>query len=203
MRRAILALAFYATLHAGPGFAQKQELTIDLGSDAATLDPHLQWDTDSYSVYRNIFDNLVTRDGAGKIVPQVAAAWHYTDDKTLVFDLRNDIRFQDGTKLTPDDVAFSVQRIINPAFKSPQLSQFDQIASAEVTGPAQVTLHTKSAYPALLAQLVKLSIVPKAYVEKVGDQEFNLKPIGSGPYKLRSWQRGVSVTLDANASYWR
>jgi len=203
MRRAILALAFYATLHAGPGFAQKQELTIDLGSDAATLDPHLQWDTDSYSVYRNIFDNLVTRDGAGKIVPQVAAAWHYTDDKTLVFDLRSDIRFQDGTKLTPDDVAFSVQRIINPAFKSPQLSQFDQIASADVTGPAQVTLHTKSAYPALLAQLVKLSIVPKAYVEKVGDQEFNLKPIGSGPYKLRSWQRGVSVTLDAMPDYWR
>ena len=203
MRRAILALAFYATLHAGSGFAQKQELTIDLGSDAATLDPHLQWDTDSYSVYRNIFDNLVTRDGAGKIVPQVAAAWHYTDDKTLVFDLRSDIRFQDGTKLTPDDVAFSVQRIINPAFKSPQLSQFDQIASADVTGPAQVTLHTKSAYPALLAQLVKLSIVPKAYVEKVGDQEFNLKPIGSGPYKLRSWQRGVSVTLDAMPDYWR
>ena len=203
MRRAILALAFYATLHAGPGFAQKQELTIDLGSDAATLDPHLQWDTDSYSVYRNIFDNLVTRDDAGKIVPQVAAAWHYTDDKTLVFDLRSDIRFQDGTKLTPDDVAFSVQRIINPAFKSPQLSQFDQIASADVTGPAQVTLHTKSAYPALLAQLVKLSIVPKAYVEKVGDQEFNLKPIGSGPYKLRSWQRGVSVTLDAMPDYWR
>ena len=203
MRRAILALAFYATLHAGPGFAQKQELTIDLGSDAATLDPHLQWETDSYSVYRKIFDNLVTRDGAGKIVPQVAAAWHYTDDKTLVFDLRSDIRFQDGTKLTPDDVAFSVQRIINPAFKSPQLSQFDQIASADVTGPAQVTLHTKSAYPALLAQLVKLSIVPKAYVEKVGDQEFNLKPIGSGPYKLRSWQRGVSVTLDAMPDYWR
>ena len=203
MRRAILALAFYATLHAGPGFAQKQELTIDLGSDAATLDPHLQWDTDSYSVYRNIFDNLVTREDAGKIVPQVAAAWHYTDDKTLVFDLRSDIRFQDGTKLTPDDVAFSVQRIINPAFKSPQLSQFDQIASADVTGPAQVTLHTKSAYPALLAQLVKLSIVPKAYVEKVGDQEFNLKPIGSGPYKLRSWQRGVSVTLDAMPDYWR
>ena len=203
MRRSILALAFYAALQASPSFAQKQELTIDLASDAATLDPHVQWDTDSYSVYRNIFDNLVTRDVSGKIVPQVAAAWHYTDDKTLVFDLRSDIRFQDGTKLTPDDVAFSVQRIINPAFKSPQLSQFDQIASADVTGPAQVTLHTKSAYPALLAQLVKLSIVPKAYVEKVGDQEFNLKPIGSGPYKLRSWQRGVSVTLDAMPDYWR
>ena len=53
------------------------------------------------------------------------------------------------------------------------------------TGPAQVVLTTKTPYPVLLAQLVKLSIVPKAYVEQVGDQNFNLKPIGSGPYKLR------------------
>ena len=64
-------------------------------------------------------------------------------------------------------------------------------------------LTTKKPYPALLAQLVKLSIVPKAYVEKVGDQDFNLKPIGSGPYSCRNWQRGVQVTLEANDTYWR
>jgi len=61
----------------------------------------------------------------------------------------------------------------------------------------------KTPYPALLAQLVKLSIVPKAYVERVGDQQFNVKPMGSGPYKLREWQNGVQVTLDANDDYWR
>ena len=158
---------------------------IDLAADAATLDPQLQWDTDSYSVYRNIFDNLLTRDTAGTIVPQVAAAWHYANETTLVFDLRTDIIFQDGTKLTPEDVAFSVTRIIDPALRSSQLSQFDQIASAEITGPAQVTLHTKSPYPALLAQLVKLSIVPKAYVQKLGNVAFNQTPMGSGPYRLR------------------
>ena len=203
MPRLLPAFLFLAGLSATPAFAEKQVLTIDLGSDAATLDPQIQWDTDSYSVYRNIFDNLVTRDTAGTIVPQVATAWHYQDDRTLVFDLRTDITFQDGTKLTPDDVAFSVRRIIAPEFKSPQLSQFDQITSAEVTGPAQVTLHTKTPYPALLAQLVKLSIVPKAYVQKVGDQQFNQQPMGSGPYKFRSWQRGVAITLDAVPNYWR
>ena len=181
----------------------KDTLVVDMPGDVATMDPHVQWDTESYAVYRNIFDNLVTRDGTGKIVPQVATAWKYTDDKTLVFDLRSDIVFQDGSKLSPEDVAFSIRRIINPDFKSPQLSQFDQIASAEVTGPAQITLRTKTTYPALMAQLVKLSIVPKAYVEKVGDQKFNQEPMGSGPYKLRAWQRGVQTTLDANDAYWR
>ncbi len=202
--RVLAIAAVAACLSAHHAAAQpKTELTVDLAADAATLDPQLQWDTDSYSIYRNMFDNLLTRDVAGKIVPQVATAWHYTNDTTLVFDLRTDIKFHDGTKLTPEDVAFSVKRIVDPAFKSPQLSQFDQIAGAEVTGPAQVTLRTKSPYPALLAQLVKLSIVPKAYVEKLGDVRFNQEPMGSGPYKLRAWQRGVQVTLDAMPDYWR
>ncbi len=205
MRRPWLNLA--ALLLAAPAFAQappgKSELVIDLVSDAATLDPQLQWDSESYAVYRNIFDNLVTRDSAGTIVPQVATAWHYANDTTLVFDLRDDIHFQDGSRLTPDDVVFSVQRITSPAFKSPQLSQFDQITGAEVSGPHQVTLHTRTPYPALLAQLVKLSIVPKAIVQKDGDAAFNQHPVGSGPYKLASWQRGVAITLDANPDYWR
>jgi peptide/nickel transport system substrate-binding protein len=198
-----LCLLALGLMLANPAWAQKENLIVDMPADVATMDPHLQWDTESYAVYRNIFDNLITRDVSGKIVPQVASAWHYADPLTLVFDLRTDISFQDGSKLTPDDVVFSVQRIINPAFNSPQLSQFDQIASAEVTGPAQVTLHTKTPYPVLLAQLVKLSIVPKAYVEKLGDQRFNLEPMGSGPYKLRNWQRGVQSVTDANDAYWR
>ena len=201
MRR--LVLVFLVAFAGTPVLAQpKDALTVDLPGDVATMDPQLQWDTESYSVYRNIFDNLVTRDVSGKIVPQVATAWRYTDDTTIVFDLRTDIVFQDGTPLTPDDVVFSVRRVTDPAFKSPQLSQFDQIASAEVTGPAQVTLHTKTPYPVLMAQLVKLSIVPKAYVAKVGDQKFNQEPNGSGPFRLRTWQRGVQSVLDSVDSYW-
>ncbi len=198
--RTLLA-ALLATCLALPAWAQS--LTVDLPGDVATMDPQIQWDTDSASVYRNIFDNLVTRDTSGKIVPQVATDWHFTNDTTVVFNLRTDITFHDGSKLTPDDVVFSVQRITTPAFKSPQLSQFDQIASAEITGPAQVTLHTRSPYPVLLAQLVKLSIIPKAYVQKVGDTEFNQHVIGSGPYRLASWQRGVQTNLVANETYWR
>jgi peptide/nickel transport system substrate-binding protein len=196
------ALAIIAALASAAPAAAKDNLVVDLPDDAATLDPHLQWDTDSYTIYRNIFDNLVTRDASGKIVPQVAAAWRYIDDTTIEFTIRAGIKFHDGSPLTPDDVAFSVKRITNPAFKSPQLSQFDQIADATVAGD-KVILKTKTPYPALMAQLVKLSIVPKAVVEKVGDQGFNQAPVGSGPFKLKAWQRGVQVELDANEGYWR
>ena len=204
MRKLAIVTAVLACF-AMPAAAQttKDILTIDLPNDAATLDPHLQWDSDSYSIYRNIFDNLLTRDAAGKVVPQIATAWRNIDDTHVEFDLRTDVKFQDGTPLTADDVVFSVKRITNPTLKSSQLSQFDQISDAEALGPAKVRLTTKNPYPVLLAQLVKLSIVPKAYVERIGNQEFNVKPLGSGPYKLREWQKGSQVTLDANDNYWR
>jgi peptide/nickel transport system substrate-binding protein len=178
-------------LNVAPAFAEtKDTLAIDLVADVSTMDPQLQWDTDAYSVYRNIFDNLITRDTSGKIVPQVATAWHYVDDTTVVFDLRSDITFHDGSKLTPEDVVFSVKRITDPALKSPQLSQFDQITSAEATGPNQVTLHTKTPYPVLLAQLVKLSIVPEAVVRKLGDQGFNQQPSAAGRI---AWRAGSAA----------
>jgi len=179
----------------------KESLSIDLPNEPGNLDPHGQYDTDSYGVYRNIFDNLVTRDVAGKIIPKVATAWKYSSDTVLDFTLRSDIKFHDGTPLTAEDVVFSITRIINPAFKSPQLANFNSITTAEVTGPGAVRVTTSTPYPVLLAQLVNLSIVPKAYVEKVGDVQFNLQPIGSGPYKFSSWQKGARVVLEANDSY--
>ena len=183
-----------------PAFAR--DLTIDLTGEPSSLDPHMQWNPDSYYVYRNIFDNLVTRDNDGTIVPQIATDWDYASDTELVMTIRDDVVFHDGTPLTPEDVVFSVQRIIDPEFGSPQLGQFNQIETAEVVEGNKVKLTTKSPYPALLAQLVKLSVVPMHVVEELGKDGFNAAPVGSGPYAFGNWDRGVSVTLTRNDAYW-
>jgi peptide/nickel transport system substrate-binding protein len=198
----VLATSALVSLAATPVHAAKDLLVVDQPGSPATLDPHVQWDTDSYTVYRNIFDNMVTRSDDGQIVAQVATSWTYLGDTQVEFQIRGDIVFHDGTKLTPEDVVYSVKRITDPAFKSPQLGQFNSIVNAEVTGPNKVKLTTSTPYPALMAQLVKLSIVPKDHVAKVGNDEFNRKPLGSGPYKLTQWQTGVRVALESNAVYW-
>lgn len=179
-----------------------QDLTVNLVNEPSTLDPHQQWNPDSYYVYRNVFDNVVTRDDAGEIVPQIATAWEQVSETEMVLTIRDDVTFHDGEPLTAEDVAFSVQRITNPDFGSPQLGQFNQITGAEVTGDSEVTLTTDGAYPVLLAQLVKLSVVPKHVVEEVGDEAFNAAPVGSGPYVFEAWNRGVEVTLTRNDAYW-
>ena len=79
MRRLFIALAASAALLAVPTYA-KDNLVIDNVQEPATLDPHRQWNPDSYTVYRNIYDNLVTRDASGTIVPQVAASWAAASD---------------------------------------------------------------------------------------------------------------------------
>jgi peptide/nickel transport system substrate-binding protein len=186
----------------GRAWAAKETLVVDVVNEPASLDPHLQWNPDSYFVYRNIFDNMVTRDDAGQIVPQVATAWRQIDPATVEFDLRGDIKFHDGTALSAEDVVYSVERITDPALKSPQLDQFNKIVGAEAIGTDKVRLKTDGPYPVLLAQLVKLSIVPKAYVEKIGKDQFNQSPMGSGPYKFVALQRGVKTTLARNDAYW-
>jgi peptide/nickel transport system substrate-binding protein len=78
-----------------PAHAQgaKETLSVDLPGEPASLGPHVQWDTDSYPVYRNIFDDVVTRNPDGKIVPQIAKAWRYENDTTLLLDIRTDVKF--------------------------------------------------------------------------------------------------------------
>ena len=201
--RHVLAAGLLLAASSGPAWAGRDLFVVDLIGNPASLDPQLQWDPDSYFVYRNVFDNLVTRDASGKIVPQVATAWAYQSDTQIVFTIRDDIKFEDGSKLTPDDVVFSIKRITDPSFKSPQLSQFDSIVAAEAVGTNQVRITTKSAYPVLLSQLAKLSIIPRAAVEKLGNEAFNQRPVGSGPYRITSFTRGVKVEMAANPSYWR
>jgi peptide/nickel transport system substrate-binding protein len=203
--RTKLAAAFFGlclALGAPGSLLAKERLTVDLVNEPSSLDPHVQWNPDSYYVYRNIFDNLITRDDKGEIVPQIATSWKYLSDTEIEFQIRDDVTFHDGQKLTPEDVVYSVKRITDPKFGSPQLGQFNKITNAEVVGPTAVKLTTDGPYPALLAQLVRLSIVPKHVVEAVGKDAFNLKPVGSGPYAFQDWQRGVQVTLTRNDKYW-
>lgn len=202
MNRTIKRLLATVTLAVVLTPAMARDITIDLAGEPSSLDPHMQWNPDSYYVYRNVFDNLVTRNNAGEIVPQIATEWEQTSDTELTLTIREGVSFHDGSPLSADDVVYSVKRITDPEFGSPQLGQFNQITDARAADGNKVVLTTASPYPALMAQLVKLSIVPMKIVEEIGKEAFNASPVGSGPYVFDEWKRGISVTLSANTNYW-
>lgn len=177
-------------------------LTVDQANSPATLDPGLQYDTDSYVVYRNIFDQLVRRNPTTlKIEPWVATSWQNTSPTTWVFQIHPGIKFSNGQALTGNDVAFSINRILDRSLNSPQFANFSTIAGATGT-TGTVTITTRRPSPTLLSYLTTLSVVPQRYVTQVGEQQFDLHPIGSGPYELSQWVQGSQVVLKANDGYW-
>ncbi|NHN31089.1 ABC transporter substrate-binding protein [Paenibacillus agricola] len=181
---------------------ESHKLVVDLGTEPSTLDPGLQYNTDSYAVYRNIFDSLLTRDPKTlEIKPGVAESWKADSPTSWTFKIRENIVFHNGEKLTAEDVVFSIERILNKDFRSPQLANFSMITSAKASGNSVVIL-TKEPSPTLLTQLVNLSIVPMKYVKEKGDEQFNLQPVGSGAYKFTEWTKGIRVSLTANDTYW-
>jgi peptide/nickel transport system substrate-binding protein len=179
------------------------DLVVDQANAPATLDPGMQYDTDSYVVYRNIFDTLLHRDPSTlKVIPWVADSWRQASPTAWIFRIHKGIKFQDGSDLTAADVAFSLDRVIDPATNSPQYANFSAVKTATASGDT-VTVTTKAPSATLLSYLTTLAIVPQRYVESRGKRDFNLAPIGSGPYKLRRWVQGSTVDLVANAGYWK
>jgi peptide/nickel transport system substrate-binding protein len=196
-----LALAVASGPAAGAGVAA---LTIDLQGDPATLDPGRQYDTNSYDVYRNIYDNLLHRNPqTSAIEPYVATDWKAVTPTEWRFTIRSGLKFHDGTPLQAADVEASLARILDRQFNSPQYANFSAIASVKATGPETLTIVTSRPYPVLLAQLVNLSIVSKAYVQAHDQQYVNAHPMGSGPYRFDTWLRGDHVTLRAAPAYWK
>lgn len=202
LRMLAAAMGLATLLAALQPVAAKDVLVVDMSSEAASLDPHLQWTNDGFNIYLNIFDQVLKRDSDGNILPNVASAWRYTSDTELELTLRTDVKFHDGRPLTAEDVAFSIRRISDPAFGSPQLPSFRPIARVEVTGPHVVKITTSAPYPLLLTRLAYHSIVPKHIVEQVSKEEFGRRPIGSGPYRFERWQPGIGTTLIRNENYW-
>ncbi|CAH1656105.1 MULTISPECIES: ABC transporter substrate-binding protein [unclassified Chelatococcus] len=177
-----------------------QDLTVAVGVEPTTLDPLISEDGGERAVGRNIFDTVLARTAAGEIVPNVAEALpKQLDPTTWEIRIRPGITFHNGEPLDAAAVAFSVNHLVDPAFKSRQLLYFATLASAEAVDDRTVRITTKAPDPALPARLAFLSVVPpKAAV----GADFASNPVGSGPFRFVGWDRGNQIRLERNDGYW-
>lgn len=193
------------TAGASPAATGKQidQFSVDLPSDAATLDPGTQYDTSSYSVYGNIFDTLLARDPkTAEIKPFLATSFKNVDDKTWEFKLREGVTFHNSEPFNADAVKFSLERILSPDLKSPQRANYSLIERVDVADPYTARVITKQPFPALTAYLTTHRVVPPKYTKEKGADNLAKSPVGTGPYKFVEWLKGDHITLEANANYW-
>ena len=181
----------------------KDSLVIALTNEPTTLDPQLAADSIGGMIILNLHDPLVRRDADGNVVPGLADSWEVAEDgMSITFHLHEGVKFQDGSALTAEDVAFSLNRAID----KPQSELYTSfMESAEVIDESTVKVNLKYKELAALQYLTQTNsaIVSKAYVESVGDENYAAQPCGTGPYKLVDWQKGAKITLEANEDYYK
>ena len=138
------------------------------------------------------------------LAPMLAESWKASPDgRVYDFTLRKGVKFHDGSTVTAEDVKFSFDRYHGTAAGTLK----ERVAAVEVTGPQQIRIRLKNPWPDFLTFYMSASgaswIVPKKYVEKVGDEGFKKAPIGAGPYKFVSFTPGVELVFEAFEQYWR
>lgn len=218
-RRDFLALSGSAAVLAGLGAsaealaqaAQSGQLTLSYPADVPTWDPNARSLAPVQSLYKMVFDQPLTQATDMSPQPAVVTGWRYLDDAGLVLELdfRDDVLFHDGSTLTSEDFRYTFlerprapvpegQRRLDTSFL------WRRVAEIETPTPTRAVVRFSEPMPSAIAWMYFLCsyIVPKAYVERVGLEEFQRAPIGSGPYRIVEYIQGSRIAFEAFADYW-
>ena len=181
----------------------KDVLKVAIGIDLDTVDPHGQTTTVVYNVVRHVYETLLWYDEKGNLIPWLAERWEVSSDGlTYTFYLRKEVRFHDGTEFDAYAVKVNVDRWLDPTVRVPQRAQLGPVKGAEVIDKYTVKILLKEPYaPFLRALSSYLLIASPKVIEKYGNKTIT-EPIGTGPYKFVSWEKGRRIVLEANDDYW-
>lgn len=194
------------------GVASSQSETLVVGSsfDYPTLDPATNTTVGALIVHQQTYERLVRFDAQGGIVPQLATSWDVSDDGlSYTFELRQGVLFHDGTAFTANAVKASFDRLF--AINQGPVNTFSIVHEVRVLSDYSVEFVLKAPYAAflsLLAQMFGGQIVSPAAItanEAAGDYAqafFQNNVVGTGPYRLVSWERGNQTVLERFDDYW-
>ncbi len=205
----LLAVAAVSTATAAP---PKDAIVIGLLAEPVTMDPPQITDLNSTRVIKRLFEGLTAQElGTYKIIPGLAQSWDISKDGlTYTFRLRPNVKFHDGAPLTAEAVKFCFDRQLNdqgPFYATgiyPYVKGFlGNVAGGEVVNPTTVQIRLKAPLTPFLQYLAHHSLYiysPEA-LKKWG-KDVVKHPVGTGPFKLETWEPGVRVVLARNDQYW-
>ncbi|MFV3130801.1 ABC transporter substrate-binding protein [Niveispirillum sp. KHB5.9] len=201
MRKLILALL----LLLAPMEAPAQTVTIAVQAEPSSVDPHFSATGVNQELAAHVFDTLIARDATLALVPGLATAWRRVDAVTWEFDLRDGVRFHDGSPFTADDVIYSFRRAptvpFSPASFAGRVAQVKEIVALS---PNRLRMVTRKPYAQLPYDISFITILPKGLGTKVATEDFNAgkAAIGTGPYRFIRWAHGDRIELVRNEDYW-
>jgi peptide/nickel transport system substrate-binding protein len=191
----------------GDGGAGARIVVVGLNADVDAFNPLV---TTSYYAQeidnQALFTPLIQYDERLEPIPWLAESWEELGDSAVVFNLRSDVRWHDGTPLTADDVLFTFERAKEPTSASLLGSVFlKDVASAEVEGPHRIRFDYVRPHAQALEDFW-WAPVPRHLLENVPSAElarapFNRAPVGSGPFRLEEWRASERIVLVRNPDF--
>ncbi len=180
-------------------------LTVGFEDSTKTLDPTYSVQFSERRILYLIYNTLVAIDTDFSLKPELARSWTVENDgKRYVFSLQPGVKFHDGTDFDAESVRFNLERRLDETVASPQRNQLRPVIdSIEVLGPLSIAINLKNPYPAMLSDLADRAgfMVSPGAVRKLGP-DFGRNPVGTGPFTLRDWTQGTSITLERFADSW-
>ncbi len=203
---AVLAAALLVLAATGTAAAQVRSsasaakpLVVAINQVGEIYDPTSVLPSTISVVDANVFDWLWWRTPSGKLVPNLVTHWDFSSDgKQLILALRKNVKFSTGDALTADDVVFSWNRLKANGF-SDRIAR--TLTSWDVTDPYHLVAHFAQPEIGVIPSL-GFPIVSKAYHDRVGEDAFKARPVGSGAYMIKKIVPDQSVDLVRNPRYW-
>ena len=152
-----------------------------------------------------IFNGLTAHDGDNQVVPCLAKSWDYDAESfTYTFHLEENVKWHDGEAFTAEDVKFTIEAIMDPENGSENAPNYEDVAEIAVLDEHTVAFRLTAPNAAFLDYMT-MAILPKHLLEgeDMQSSSFFRNPVGTGPYRLESWDEGQAIILARNEDYFR
>lgn len=181
---------------------------IAIGEDPPSLNPAISTGYAEGEVGSKVFEGLVWIDGNYEAQPALAESWDISDDGTIyTFNLREGVEFHDGTPLTSEDVRFSFEEVLGVYHSRMTPTMEERVEGIETPDESTVIFTLQEPFAPFLQQLdVYDGAILPAHIygesDDVLESPANNEPVGTGPFRFASWDRGSAVILERNDNYW-